>query len=156
MSRPEVTIRFSLKVVRPLVEVMRAAGKSLQGDLAAPLALSDLDEEFHAAWNRELLEGQNQELKTLLDLFEAEEFTRAGEISFNEKSAEAIVRACAAIRLHLRSHYLGVLEDEKLESSEVELEDLKEPVRNAFLCYLFLATLQDHIIQYLDGSAIES
>jgi hypothetical protein len=33
---------------------------------------------------------------------------------------------------------------------------MSEVVRKAFLCYLFLATVQELIIQHLDSSIIES
>jgi hypothetical protein len=38
----------------------------------------------------------------------------------------------------------------------VDVAQLEEPVRKAFMCYLFLATLQELIIQHLDSSIIES
>jgi hypothetical protein len=43
-----------------------------------------------------------------------------------------------------------------LESGDVTLADLAEPLRRAFMCYLFLATIQELIIQHLDSSIIES
>ena len=77
-------------------------------------------------------------------------------IAFDEDNAEQIVRATAAVRLRLREHYLKPLGDETLESGNVELERLDEPVRKAFMCYLFLATIQELIIQHLDSSILES
>jgi len=76
-------------------------------------------------------------------------------IALDEKNAEPVVRACAAVRLRLRENYLKGIADETLESSDVELEELEEPVRKAFMCYLFLATLQELIIQHLDSTILE-
>jgi hypothetical protein len=36
------------------------------------------------------------------------------------------------------------------------MEGLDEPVRKAFMCYLFLATVQELIIQHLDSTIIGS
>jgi hypothetical protein len=65
-----------------------------------------------------------------------------------------IVRACAAVRLRLREKYLKPMGDETLESGEVDLMSLDEPLRKAFMCYLFLATIQELIIQHLDESIL--
>ena len=71
-------------------------------------------------------------------------------------SCRPVVRACAAVRLRLREVYLKGLGDDTLEGGEVELDQMSEVVRKAFLCYLFLATVQELIIQHLDSSIIES
>ena len=44
--------------------------------------------------------------------------------------------------------------DEALESGDVDLMSLDEPLRKAFMCYLFLATIQELIIQHLDESIL--
>ena len=49
-----------------------------------------------------------------------------------------------------RARYLKPLAAETLQSGDVEKEALDEPVRKAFMCYLFLATVQELIIQHLD------
>jgi hypothetical protein len=36
----------------------------------------------------------------------------------------------------------------------VEIAKLEEPLRKAFMCYLFLATIQELIIQHLDETII--
>ena len=150
-----VEVKLSLPVVAPLLDVVKAAVDSLQGDLAAPLAMKDIEGEFRDAWNGELLGGQNEDLRTLLALFDSE-FFATGVIGFDEVNAEAIVRACSAVRLRLRARFIAGVEDEKLESGEVDLGRLDEAVRKAFMCYLFLATIQEVIIQHLDSSILES
>jgi hypothetical protein len=42
------------------------------------------------------------------------------------------------------------LGDETLETGDVDVMKLAEPLRRAFMCYLFLATIQELIIQHLD------
>lgn len=150
-----VEVKLSLPVVAPLLDVVKSAADSLQADLAAPLAMKDIEGEFRDSWTGELLATQNQEVHALLALFDRDFFT-SGVIGFDEENAEAIVRACSAIRLRLRARFLAGLEDDKLEGGDVELADLDEPVRKAFMCYLFLATIQELIIQHLDSSILDS
>ena len=150
-----IEVRLSLPVVAPLLDVIKSASQSLQQNLASPLAMTDLDPEFRADWTAELQMGQTTDVDILLALFDEHFFTDS-VIGLDASNAEPVVRACAAVRLRLRENYLKALDDEILESSDVELEQLEEPVKKAFMCYLFLATLQELIIQHLDSTIIES
>ena len=150
-----IEVRLSLPVVAPLLDVIKSASQSLENNLAAPLAMKDLDPEFHQDWTTELRLGQSADMDVLLSLFDENFFTDS-VIGLDASNAEPVIRACAAVRLRLREKYLKALDDEILESSDVELEQLDEPVRKAFMCYLFLATLQELIIQHLDSTIIES
>ena len=150
-----IEVKLSLPVVAPLLDVIRELSENLGQALAAPLALNDLDTDFRAAWEAELLTGQGADVQTLLALFNDEFFTE-GVVAFDEENAEPILRACAAIRLRLREKSLRGLGDETLEAGEVDLAALDEPVRRAFMCYLFLATVQELIIQHLDTSILDS
>ena len=150
-----IEVKLALPVVAPLLDVIRELASGLRGELAAPLGPSDLDAEFVAAWTSELLEAQTADVAALLAMFN-EEFFAEGVIAFDEDNAEQIVRATAAVRLRLRELHLKTLGDEMLESGNVELERLDDPVRKAFMCYLFLATIQELIIQHLDSSILES
>ena len=150
-----IEVKLSLPVVAPLLDVIRELAGGLRQNLAVPPALTDLDEEFRAAWADELLSGQTDDVQTLLALFDGEFFTE-GVVAFDEDNAEVILRACAAVRLRLRERYLKPMGDEALESGEVDLLTLEEPLRKAFMCYLFLATVQELIIQHLDSSILES
>ena len=73
---------------------------------------------------------------------------------FDEGNAAIIVRACSALRLRLRRHDLHSLGDEQLESGAVELETLAEPLQKPFMCYVFLGTIQELIIQHLDSAIL--
>ena len=150
-----IEVKLALPVVAPLLDVIKAMADGLRRNLAAPLGPVDLDPEFSAAWSDELLDAQNSDIAALLAMFN-DEFFAEGVVAFDEDNAEQIVRATAAVRLRLREHYLKPLGDETLESGNVELEQLAEPLRKAFMCYLFLATIQELIIQHLDSSILES
>jgi hypothetical protein len=150
-----IEVKLALPVVAPLLDVIKELADGLRKNLAAPLALGDLDAEYRSAWVDELLASQNEEVRTLLSLFD-DEFFSEGVVAFDEDNAEVIVRACAAVRLRLREHYLKRLGDETLETSDLDLNTLDEPLRRAFMCYLFLATIQELIIQHLDASILGS
>ena len=150
-----IEVKLSLPVVTPLLDVIKELADGLQQNLAAPQVLADLDADFREAWIGDLLTAQNGDVRTLLALFD-ENFFSDGVVAFDEENAEVIVRACAAIRLRLRERYLKGVGDDTLEGGDIELDELDEPVRKAFMCYLFLATVQELIIQHLDSSIIES
>lgn len=148
-----IEVKLSLPVVAPLLDVVKDLADGLRKNLAAPHQLTDLDADFRDAWVDELLSSQNDDLHTLLGLF-GDDFFSEGVVAFDETNAEAIVRACAAIRLRLRERFLKPLGDEALESGDLDLAQLDEPLRKAFMCYLFLATVQELIIQHLDESIL--
>lgn len=148
-----IEVKLALPVVAPLLDVIKELADGLRKNLASPQSLQDIDPEFQEAWTDELLAAQNEEVRTLLALFDDEFFTE-GVVAFDEQNAEVIVRACAAVRLRLREVYLKPLGDETLESGDVDLDTLEERLRKAFMCYLFLATIQELIIQHLDESIL--
>lgn len=148
-----IEVKLSLTVVAPLLDVIKELAEGLRKNLASPNALRDLDLEFAESWADELLAAQNEEVQTLLALFDDEFFTE-GVVAFDEQNAEVIVRACAAVRLRLREVHLKPLGDEMLESGDVDLDTLDERMRRIFMCYLFLATIQELIIQHLDESIL--
>ncbi|MBK8856505.1 MAG: DUF2017 family protein [Opitutaceae bacterium] len=150
-----IEVKLSLPVVAPLLDVIKELDADLRQNLAAPLAINDLEADFHGTWVDELLAGQNEDVRILLALFN-EEFFSEGVISIDEDNAEHVVRACAAVRLVLRARHLQQMDEETLESGEVDLAKLSDPTRRSFMCYLFLATLQELIIQHLDSSIIGS
>ena len=148
-------IALSLPVVAPLLDVVKELADGLKHTLAAPPSLPDNDPVFRDLWTRELQDGQNEDITALLALFNEEFFTE-GVVALGPGNAESIARACSAIRLRLRERYLQPLGDEALEIGEVELARLDPTTRKAFMCYLFLATIQEYIIQRLDESIIGS
>jgi hypothetical protein len=149
-----IEVKLSLTVVAPLLDLMKASADVLQAQIAAPLTLNDIDADFREEWRAELLAGQQEELQALMGLFDSDFFVNA-VVAFDEDNAETIVRACSALRLRLRRHDLRRLSDEQLESGGIEVESLPEPLRKPFMCYLFLATIQELIIQHLDGAILK-
>ncbi len=150
-----IEVKLSLGVVAPLLDVIKAVADSLDNDLAAPQALEQVEEELRGTWRSELIAAQNGDVAMLLALFDSEFFAN-GVVNFDESNADAILRACAAVRLRLRDRFLEEIPDELLECGEVDLDELDEGPRKAFMCYLFLATVQELIIEHLSPEKGES
>ena len=149
-----IEVKLSLEVVAPLLDVVKRIVDGLAGRLAAPNRLEDLDPDLRAAWSGDLLRNQNEDCRSFLALFDRE-FFASGTIGFDEANAESVLRACAAIRLRLRESELRDLPDDAVGGADPDVDELDEPVRKAFLAYVFLATLQELIIQHLDSAILE-
>ncbi len=100
------------------------------------------------------MRGQNDDCRRFLALFDRE-FFAGGVVGFDESNAEPVLRACAAIRLRLREGELRDLPDETLESGNVDVSQFAPRLQKAFMCYVFLATVQELIIQHLDSALLE-
>ena len=144
-----VEVKLNLEAVAPLLDVIKDAADDLRPTLAVKPAIPDQDEDFSEEWKRELLEGQNTDLAAFLALF-GSEFFISGMVPLDANNREAILRACSAVRLRLREKHLRALGDEALESGETPLDELTETQHRAFAAYVFLATLQELIVQHLD------
>ncbi|MCF3648707.1 hypothetical protein [Synoicihabitans lomoniglobus] len=146
-----IEVKLSLAVVAPLLDVIKSAADTLDDELAAPLPLEQVAEELRDDWRTELVADQNGDVSALLALFDSD-FFASGVVNFDEDNADAILRACAAVRLRLRDRFLDEVSDDILESGDVDLDDLEEVDRRAFMCYLFLATVQELVIEHLEPS----
>jgi hypothetical protein len=148
-----IEVKLSLPIVAPLLDLMKVSSEVLRAQIAAPLTLDDVDAEFREEWRAELLMAQRDELHALMALFDRDFFT-SGVVAFHAENAEISIRACSALRLRIRSHDLKNVEDEDLESGEVEIESLAEPLQKPFMCYVFLGTIQNLILQHLDTAIL--
>jgi len=144
-----IEVRLSVAVVAPLLDVMREAADALRGEPSPAVHLPSLPDDLRELWRDDLLSGQASDLDQLLGLF-GEDFFKEGLIYLDEQSAEPVLRACAAVRLQLHRRHLGRLSEEELESGEIDIDNLTEPLRRAFVCYLFLATMQELILNHLN------
>ncbi len=149
-----VEVKLNLEAVAPLLDVIKDAADDLQPTLAVEPHVPDHDAEFADGWKSELLQGQNSDIGVFLGLF-GSEFFLTGVVPLDPTNSEAILRACAAVRLRLRAKHLEPLGEEALESMEVPPDEMPETQRKAFAAYVFLATLQELIVQHLDPTVLE-
>lgn len=147
-----VEVKLNLDAVAPLLDVMKATADQLEPALATDPQVPDPD--FADAWKGELLAGQKSDLAVLLGLFDSN-FFASGVIALDPTNSEPILRACAAIRLKLRADHFKDLEEEHLEAGDINVDDFAEPLRRAFAAYVFLATLQEVIVQHLDPTVMD-
>jgi len=150
-----VELKLNLDVVAPLLDVMKAAADDLGPRLALDIAMPGDDHDFKDGWESELLSGQTGDIQMLLGMFDRD-FFASGTIAFDPTNCEPILRACSALRLRLRESHLKPLGDESLESGEVPLAEMPEGQRTAFAAYIFLATLQELLVQHLDPNVPEN
>ena len=149
-----IEVKLSLGVVAPLLDVIKAVEISLEDDLAAALQIEQVDVDLREAWSSELVAEQNGGVAQLLAVFDSD-FFASGTVAFDEENADSILKACAAVRLRLRDRFLGEISDDMLEHGNVEMEELSDDDRKAFMCYLFLATVQELIIEHLESSVLD-
>jgi len=149
-----VEVKLNLEAVAPLLDVIKGAADDLGPALAVAPRVPDLDEDFSGEWKRELLAGQNSDIAAFLALF-GPEFFISGMVPLDATNREAILRACSAVRLRLREKHLKSLGDEALESGEAPVTEMPELQHKAFAAYVFLATLQELIVQHLDPNGLE-
>jgi len=148
-----IEIKLNLEAVAPLLDRIKESVGALEGKLAAPVRPPDSDAEMEAAWAGELLRDQKGDCQRFLAMFD-QRFFADGTISLDEENAGPVLRACAAIRLNLRESAFGMVPDEALEGGKVSLEQMDQATQNAFEAYVFLATLQELIIENLDGEIL--
>jgi hypothetical protein len=149
-----VEVRLNLDAVAPLLDVIKAAADGLRPTLAIDAPIPEQELEFADEWKKELLQGQGEDIKVLLALFDTDFFT-TGVIAFDPTNCEPILRACSALRLRLRDAHLKSLGDENLETGEIPLDEMPDQQRKAFAAYVFLATLQELLVQHLDPTVLE-
>ena len=149
-----VEVKLNLEAVAPLLDVIKDAADDLGPTLAVKQQVPEEDVDIADEWKRELLEGQNSDIGIFLGLFGAEFFI-SGMVPLDATNREAILRACSAVRLRLRAKHLTALEDEALESGEMPDADLPDLQHKAFAAYVFLATLQELIVQHLDPTGLD-
>lgn len=149
-----VEVKLNLEAVAPLLDVIKGAADDLRPVLAVAQRVPDQDEDFSDVWKRELLESQNSDISVFLSLF-GSEFFISGMVPLDANNREAILRACSAVRLRLREKHLKALGDEALESGDAPVEDMPDIQHKAFAAYVFLATLQELIVQHLDPTGLE-
>jgi hypothetical protein len=144
-----VEVRLDLTNVAPLLDVLKSASDALQHKLALPLEVSALDQESHDQWCSDLMNSQNEDIAVLLNLFNRDFFTEE-TIVFDEANAEAVVRACSALKLYLFREFLSDLDEEDFEAGEVVFDVLTEMQQKPFLTFVFLDMLQKVIMRHLN------
>lgn len=144
-----IEIKLSRPVVAPLVDFLKPSFKELDSRLALDPRLPGEDPAFEETWRKDLLAVQSADAARFQTLFDRE-FEENGTIRVDEDGAGSILRAAASLRLFLRLGHLRDLPDEALEKGDLAFESLSPTAAQAYACYLFLATIQEIVIQHLE------
>lgn len=147
----KIEIKLSQQVVAPLLDFVKPLAHGLGEALAFDPEFPDNDPQFQEDWRDDLLQEQDNDGQVFMALFDRE-FFESGNIDIDEENADAILRAAAAIRLNVRLNFLKEVSDEVLEQGDVPYEGMDPGEQQAYACYLFLATIQEIVIQHLDLS----
>jgi hypothetical protein len=151
-----VDVRLSIPAVAPLLDLIKSVADELRTELAVPIALAEADADLAAVWHEDLLESQREDCDRLFSLFD-QEFFSEGVVSFDRENAEAVLRACAALRLRFRKTHLSKISDDTLEALEASsnIGNWGPAEQKAFACFMFLDELQKIILKYLDPMSPE-
>lgn len=131
-----IEVKLSVPIVLPLVEFLRGREAALESAEQAQPAVGNERE-----WMGE------RGVRRLMLLFHSG-FTKTGGILVSESEAPALVRACSFIRLELRRTVLSSVSDDLLESG-LDANSLIGDEHRGMMCYLFLATLQQALLNNL-------
>lgn len=138
----------SLEIFRKMVDALAV---SLDGDSCSRHhPPQSIDAELHPIWQEELHLQLDDDLRVLRKLVASGDFG-VGVVSLTETSAEAVLRACSALRLKVRETLLGAISDDVLESGSVGFEALNPVQQQSYATYAFLAGLQELLVEELDG-----
>jgi len=151
-----VDVRLSIPAVAPLLDLIKSVADELRTELAVPIALAEADADLAVVWREDLLESQREDCDRLFSLFD-QEFFSEGVVSFDRENAEAVLRACAALRLRFRKTHLAQITDDTLEALEASsnIGHWDPAEQKAFACFMFLDELQKIILKYLDPMSPE-
>ncbi len=145
---PEVNLRLNAHLVQMLTEIIRIVLDSIQ-DPPAARRMAWEDEELRESWEEGLVEGLREDSHALLALFADAKFGKGG-VKLSPEQADAVLRASSATRLRIHQTLLRGVPDGELEAGQVELVSLQPQQQKAYLCYLFLASLQDLLLREVD------
>lgn len=146
-----IEVRFP--VPPPFWESLRSSLKHtlrrLRTEAVIRPVFPDHDPDLIAAWRSSLLDGQAEDLEVLLRILQAD-CPPDGVWRVTEEQADALLRACTVVRLHLRTGYLSEFTDSVMESGEIDPSLLTNRKRQVWFIFVFFASLQEAVIQAMD------
>lgn len=148
---PNFFFKIDQNLLPIFVDQIRHISESLKEELAIEIQFSDNDQELSSSWENSLIENLQVDCHNLLLLLENKSFGQKS-IYLDIELSECVLRACSAIRHKLRSTFLAEISDADIELCELNLTQLPSKTRKPYACYVFLAYLQESIIQSMQLS----
>ncbi|MGE9294648.1 MAG: hypothetical protein ACQKBW_13635 [Puniceicoccales bacterium] len=150
---PEIRIMINPIFLNHLKEVVETVSRSLWRRPAISMQLVDeTDEDLREAWQSGLLLSMREDLEALSGMF-VDIAGGSGHLEVKEEDAEKILRAASALRLRLRETCLQDISEEDLETGKLDFHSLSLEDQRVYGIYLFLANLQEQLVDSLDPSA---
>ena len=147
-----LSVKLNLPAAAPLLDLVKSAADGLCDRLAVPLCPDVIEEDLREILTEELLHGQRSDIARFLSLFDRD-FFADGTVVFHETNAEPILRACAAVRLHLWHRHLKELAPSQWSADSADPDELADEVQSPQLCFFFLTSLQELILAHLTGNS---
>jgi hypothetical protein len=145
----KLEFQASPQVVALCARFISEAGDGLQEGGTIQFSAPDLDDEdFVEAWESGLQEELDADLASLEYLVGHRNFGR-GDVELKPEVAEAVLRACSAVRLWLRTNKLSDIDDVEMEKLVLDELDFSTPSGLVLLAYSVLGYLQEVLIQIL-------
>lgn len=132
-----------------LIEQINGICSTFENTLAIDIKFPDDDPDISEYWQKSLLADLQYDCQNLLSLVNNETFGQE-PISLEIDFAEAVSRACSAIRHKLKSDYLKTISNDDLESNNPNLTQIPNNLVQPYACFFFLASLQEAIVQGLE------
>jgi len=151
-----VRLRFSpvlRELLAGIVQRVHATPFSLP---AAPVmdASAEPDADWQAAWS-DSLRGRANFDTTALDALVGDVRFGAADLPLTPTAAEAIMRACVRVRLHLRETILRDLKTEEIEGP-LDIFRLPAAEQRGYACYRLFAMLEEDLVHQLDPDLLRS
>ncbi|GEM_PF-646191 len=151
----EIHLNLDPESRRTLTESLAEYALGFETGRSSETAPGDLDPDLQDLWRRELEQQLREDAEQLLAYFCAEDLGK-GVIRLDADEADAVMRACSAVRLHIRELVLEGVSDASLESGDFDVEKLSAKEQRGLQCYIFLAALQSHLVEAIDPDSAES
>jgi hypothetical protein len=145
-----IEIGLNREVVLPLLDYIQPVMEKLEHEAALAFPVVEDDDELADIWRSGLLETQTSDCSYLKSLF-GDEFRESGIVRIEVEQADRVLRASSAVRLKIRETFLAHVSDSDLEGADFDFASLTDPDRMGITAYMLYATLQEIIIQQLDG-----
>tara|TARA_B110000305_G_C19259124_1_gene548638 strand:+ start:417 stop:812 length:396 start_codon:yes stop_codon:yes gene_type:complete len=127
-------------------EIVETLISSAYNKLPQKVDLRNEDVEYVDSWKSDLITDMQDDYKILLKIIRQDSFDE-GEIIIDNNKFDEVLRSCTAIRLDIRNRLLSKVSDEELETGDLNSLPMEKKEQGAFLAYIFLANIQELIIE---------
>lgn len=142
-------------MVSTLRDFMQGVADTLSDSLVVDAKYGKVGEDedafFEEVCREELLGALQSDLDHFFFLLCDDRFGEE-EIVIESELAEPILRATSALRMQIKRLFLKDILDSDLEMGTVDYPMLPVPSQKAYICYVFLATLQETLLYALEPS----